>query len=84
VSASETRDTISESIAGYVDLTPTDEGFARIAERFASSILSDLPQRRREDSRHILDSIIEITAYLAQKDPSLVRWLRAEVMRRSA
>jgi len=84
VSASETRDTISQTIVGTVDLTPTDEGYARIAERFASSILFDLPVKRREDSRHLLDSMIEIVAYLAQKNPALVVTLRDEIMRRSS
>lgn len=79
----ETNATISESLAGTISLRPSDEGFMRIAERFATSILMDLPQRRREDSRHLLDSMIEIVAYLAQTDPKLVQQLRDEVTRRT-
>ena len=81
--AAETNATISESIAGTINLRPTDEGFARIAERFATSILFDLPLKRREDSRHLLDSMIEIVAYLAIADPAQVKWLRDEITRRS-
>jgi hypothetical protein len=75
--------TVSESIVGTIDLRPSDEGFARIAERFATSILFDLPAKRREDSRHLLDSMIEIVAYLAIADPAQVKWLRDEITRRS-
>jgi len=81
--ATQSNETISESLAGTINLRPTDEGFARIAERFATSILFDLPQKRREDSRHLLDSMIEIVAYLAIADPAQVKWLRDEITRRS-
>ena len=81
--AATSNETVSQSIAGTIDLRPSDEGFMRIAERFATSILFDLPVKRREDSRHLMDSMIEIVAYLAQKDPKLVQQLRDEVMRRS-
>jgi hypothetical protein len=83
VDAATTSTTISESIAGTVSLAPTNEGYARIAERFASSILFDIPVKRREDSRHLLDSMIEIVAYLAKVEPTLVVTLRDEIMRRS-
>jgi hypothetical protein len=83
VDAATSNETVSQSLEGTINLRPSDEGFMRIAERFASSILMDLPQRRREDSRHLLDSMIEIVAYLAQTDPKLVVQLRDEVMRRT-
>lgn len=82
MNAATTSQTITESIEGYIDLTPTDEGFMRIAERFASSILFDLPVKRREDSRHLLDSMIEIVAYLAKVNPALVQTLRDDILRR--
>ena len=81
--AIQTNETISESLAGTINLRPSDEGFMRIAERFATSILMDLPVRRREDSRHLMDSMIEIVAYLAIADPAQVKWLRDEITRRS-
>jgi len=73
-----TRDLDTE-VVGYVDCTPTPEGFANIARALASSILSDVPRRRVEDDRHILDSLVEIVAYLALKDPALVLKLRADI-----
>lgn len=81
--AASTSQTITESLDGTINLAPTNEGYARIAERFASSILFDIPVKRREDSRHLLDSMIEIVAYLAKVEPALVTTLRDEIMRRS-
>ncbi len=81
--AATSNETISQSLEGTINLRPSDEGYMRIAERFASSILMDLPQRRREDSRHLLDSFTEIVAYLAQTDPKLVQTLRDDIMRRT-
>jgi hypothetical protein len=83
VNAAETNATVTESLEGTINLRPSDEGFMRIAERFATSILMDVPQRRREDSRHLMDSMVEIVAYLAQTDPKLVQQLRDEIMRRT-
>ena len=48
-----------------VDLTPTPEGYANIARRFAAQIIEDLPRKRSADDRQILDSFVEIVAWLA-------------------
>ena len=48
-----------------IDLTPTPEGYANIARRFAAQVLDDIPTRRKADDRQILDSFIEIVAWLA-------------------
>jgi hypothetical protein len=50
---------------GTIDLTPTPEGYANIARRFAGQIIDDLPRKRIADDRLILDSFIEIVAWLA-------------------
>jgi len=50
---------------GTIDLTPTPEGYANIARRFAAQVLDDIPTRRKADDRLILDSFIEIVAWLA-------------------
>ena len=75
--------TITESIAGTINLRPTDEGFAVIAGRFATQIILDVSNKRRESDRVLMDSLIETVAYLAQTDPKLVQQLRDEVMRRT-
>ena len=65
-----------------IDMTPTPEGYANIARTFAGSILSDVKVSRREDARAILDSLVEIVAYLARTEPALVVALRADIARR--
>lgn len=62
-----------------IDITPTDEGFARIAEMFAMQILADVRKARVEDDRHLLQSLIETVAYLAVANPELVVELRKKV-----
>lgn len=62
-------------------MTPTAEGYAAIARTFAGSILSDVKVSRREDTRHLLDSLLEIVAYLARTEPRLVADVRAECVR---
>jgi hypothetical protein len=63
----------------YIDMTPTDEGYANIAMVFAASILSDVKVSRREDARVILDSLVDIVSYLGQKDPALVKRVRGYI-----
>ncbi len=63
----------------YIDMTPTDEGYANIAMVFADSILRDVKAARRSDSAALLDSLVEIAVYLGQKDPALVARLRAYI-----
>lgn len=64
-----------------IDLTPTAEGYAAIGRRFVASILSDVKVSRRKDAAAILDSLLEITGYLAQTDPRLVAEIRREAVR---
>ena len=64
-----------------IDITPTAEGYANIARTFAASMLSDVKASRREDAAHVLDSLLEIVAYLATIDPALVRAVRADIVR---
>lgn len=64
----------------YIDLTPTPEGYANIARRFAAQVLDDIPTRRKADDRAILDSLVEIVAYLAATGHGdLIRRLRDDV-----
>ena len=60
---------------------PTDEGYANIARMFVDSILSDVTERRRDDARAIMDSLIECVAYLAVTEPSLVAAIRKDIVR---
>jgi hypothetical protein len=48
-----------------ISIEPTPEGYASIARRFAGQIIDDLPRRRVADDRILLDSLIELVAYLA-------------------
>jgi hypothetical protein len=63
----------------YIDLTPTTEGYRNIAHRLAAQILSDIRKARTEDDRAILDSLIEIVAYLAVTEPGQIKALRAAI-----
>jgi hypothetical protein len=58
-----------------INLAPTDEGYRNIAYRFLGEILGDVPRRRAAADRQILGSLLEIVAYLAQKDPKLAKEL---------
>ena len=64
-----------------IDLTPTDDGFVAIAERFAAQIMSDVIKRRKKDDLMLLDNLIEVVAYLARKDPAKVAQLRKAIGR---
>ena len=55
----------------FVDLTPTDEGYATISGRLIAAILSDIPIKRREDARKMLTQIVDITYYLGNKSEGL-------------
>jgi hypothetical protein len=48
-----------------VNLAPTDDGYANIATTFCRQVWDDLPRKRIAADLDILDSLIEIVAYLA-------------------
>jgi hypothetical protein len=63
-----------------ISIAPTPEGYANIARRFAGQIIDDLPRRRIADDRAILDSFIEIVAWLAATDRrDLIERIRDDV-----
>ena len=66
-------------VTGFVDITPTPEGFARMAAALAFSIASDVPTHRIGAVREQLDTIIEIAAFLAIKDPAALDNLRRRI-----
>lgn len=63
----------------FIDMTPTPEGFRNIAMHFADSILRDVKVARREDSRAILDSLVDIVCYLSRTNVALVAELRSYI-----
>jgi hypothetical protein len=63
----------------YIDMTPSDEGYANIAMVFADSILRDVKAARRSDSAALLDSLVDLASYLGRKDPGLVTKPRAYI-----
>ena len=65
-------------VTGFVDITPTPEGFARMAAALAFSIASDVPTHRIGAVQQ-LDTIIEIAAFLAIKDPAALANLRRRI-----
>lgn len=50
-----------------IDLTPTEEGFARIAELFIGQLTGSVLRPTAQASREQLASLIETVAYLATK-----------------
>ena len=64
-----------------INLKPTDEGYANIARTFIDSILSDVTERRRDDARAIMDSLIQCVAYLAVTEPKLIEVVRKDLVR---
>lgn len=63
---------VHDSLEGTIDLSPTDDGWTIIAERFLSSTRGDFTERRREDATVILGSIVEIVFYLGSKNVGTV------------
>jgi hypothetical protein len=49
---------------GSVDLTPTPEGFMQIAMAFGDSIIGDVEDDRRDDSKKLLAELIGIAGWL--------------------
>jgi hypothetical protein len=64
-----------------INLAPTAEGYANIAKTFAASILGDVKVSRRKSSAALLDSLIEVVAYLSKADPTQVDDIRGFVKR---
>jgi len=62
-----------DKIVGYIDLTPTPTEYRNICMGLSESIVGDVPQKRKESVRKILSSIVEISAYLGQKDAQKVK-----------
>lgn len=65
----------------YVDMTPTPEGFGNILMAFVQNIIGDVPQRRRKDDAHIMDSILDVTRYLAHVKPDEITRVREYLKR---
>lgn len=63
-------------VVGEINLTPTDEGFGNILMAFVQNLLGDVPRKRRADDAAILDSILDITRYLAHKKPDEIQRVR--------
>ena len=66
----------------YIDMTPTDEGYRDVARLFVEQIKGDIKKSRKADDAAILDSLIEIVAYLGSKQRAeLIRTIREEASR---
>ena len=57
-------ETETEETGNYINLAPTDAGYAHMAMGFAQSVLSDVAKRRKLDSQELLKSLVEIMFYL--------------------
>jgi len=57
------------------------QAIANIARTFIDSILSDVTERRRDDARAIMDSLIQCVAYLAVTEPELIEVVRKDLVR---
>ena len=57
------------------------QAIANIARTFIDSILSDVTERRRDDARAIMDSLIECVACLAVTEPELIEVVRKDLVR---
>ena len=53
---------------GFIDITPTDEGYAATARLFVEQIMKDVRKGRQASDREIMISVIEIVAYLGRKN----------------
>lgn len=50
----------------YINVRPSDEGFANIAKAFIDSVLHDVPKARKQAVRDQLHQTLTIVGYLAQ------------------
>jgi hypothetical protein len=64
-----------------INLAPTDEGYGNILMLFAQNLLGDVPRRRRASDAKILDSILDVTRYLAHAKPDEIQRVREYLKR---
>lgn len=55
-----------------IDLTPTDEGYGRIARRMSEDILADVKQSRKSADRALLVQLVKIAGHLRVNDPRVM------------
>lgn len=49
---------------GFIDLTPTKQGYAAMAAMFAENVLGQVNREQRENARALIGSIVNIAGHL--------------------
>jgi hypothetical protein len=53
---------------GFINIRPTEQGYANVASLFAEQIMQDVRKGRQASDRELLVSVIQIAAYLGQRN----------------